>query len=105
LNSIVKAVKFPCLVLNDFLQLDLILNAVTPNYQVHHQTFFWDLMNESKIFYDKTITAYYVQRRFCSHLQMSNQAVGAATESVLNRFEVLDIRYFTDFQLGHMRLY
>ncbi len=62
-------------------------------------------MNESKIFYDKTITAYYVQRRFCSHLQMSVQAVGAATESVLNRFEVLDIRYFTEFQLGHMRLY
>lgn len=40
LNSIVKVVKFPCLVLNNFLQLAWILNAVTPNYQVHHQTFF-----------------------------------------------------------------
>jgi hypothetical protein len=47
-------------------------------------------MNESKIFYDKTITEYYVKRRFCSHLQMSNQAVGAATESMW-----IDLKFLT----------
>jgi hypothetical protein len=52
--------------------------------------FLWDLMNESKIFYDKTISEYYVQRRFCSHLQMSNQAVGAPTESVW-----IDLKFLT----------
>ncbi|XP_057849546.1 transcription initiation factor IIB isoform X4 [Cryptomeria japonica] len=38
-------------------------------------------------------------RRFCSHLNMNNQAVKAATEAV-KRSEELDVRYFTSNRSG-----